>query len=78
MTNPNSALGEWLLRDVLGLKEKELLTYEKLEEVDIDSVEVVKFLDDNNYAINFKKLGTYENFKENRLESCDNTNDVDE
>src|SRR5450830_1205555 len=33
MSNPNSALGQWLLRDVLNLKMGELLTYEKLEDI---------------------------------------------
>lgn len=33
MSNPNKALGKWLLRDVLNLKPKELLTLGKLREV---------------------------------------------
>ena len=63
MSNPNSALGEWLLRIVLGLDEGELLTYNKLEKIGIDTVEVTKF-SDNTYEINFKKLGTYKEFEE--------------
>lgn len=38
MSNPNSELGEWLLREVLRLDENELLTYDKLEEIGIESV----------------------------------------
>ncbi|MDY6382186.1 MAG: hypothetical protein SPK94_08050 [Bacteroidales bacterium] len=64
MSNPNSALGEWLLRTVLGLKEGELLTYQKLEEIGIDSVEITKFSDDT-YDINFKQLGTFGDFESN-------------
>ena len=66
MSNPNSALGEWLLRTVLGLKEGELLTDHKLEEVGIDSVEITKF-SDGTYDINFKKLGTFGDFESNLL-----------
>ena len=66
MSNPNSALGEWLLRTVLGLKEGKLLTYQKLEEVGIDSVEITKF-SDGTYDINFKQLGTFGDFESNLL-----------
>ena len=31
MTKPNDDLGKWILRDVLNLKENELVTYDKLE-----------------------------------------------
>ncbi|CAN5668007.1 hypothetical protein BH23PAT2_BH23PAT2_00870 [soil metagenome] len=60
MSNPNSALGEWLLRDVLGLGEGELLTYEHLLGLGIDSVEIFKV--DGEYKANFLPLGSYENF----------------
>lgn len=63
MSNPNKDLGEWLLRDVFNLEERQLLTYEDLELAGIDSVRVTK-LDDQNYAINFCELGTYDNFVE--------------
>ena len=33
MSNPNKALGEWILREVLRLDELELLTYDKLLEL---------------------------------------------
>ena len=61
MTNPNIALANWLLKDVLQLKERELLTYKKLEIIGIDSVKVEK-IDDENYKIYFSKIGSYENF----------------
>jgi len=63
MSNPNSALGEWLLRGVLNLQEKELLTYGKLEEIGLDSVVIYK-TDSGKYDIDFTKLGTYEKFRE--------------
>jgi len=70
MTNPNSALGEWLLRDVLGLRENELLTYAMLEEAGIDSVQIDKFSDET-YVINFKALGAYEEFKAKELQGIE-------
>lgn len=45
MSNPNTALGEWILRGVLQLKEYELATYERLSELGIDSVAVTKIRD---------------------------------
>jgi len=61
MSNPNKALGKWLLRDVLNLKTGELLTYEKLETIGIDSVRIDK-IDEENYEINFASIGSYESF----------------
>lgn len=61
MSNPNLALGHWLLRQVLGLKERELLTYSRLEVLGIDSVIITK-LDDLKYKIDFAGLGSYEDF----------------
>lgn len=63
MSNPNLALGEWLLRDVLRLSERTLVTYDYLQILGIDSVEIVKYLD-NTYTINFKGIGSYEEFLE--------------
>ena len=62
MSNPNSALGEWLLREVLNLKERELLTYQKLEEIGLDSVVIYK-TGDGKYDIDFTKIGSYEQFR---------------
>ena len=64
MTNPNNALADWLLRDTLGLKEGELLTYEKLERVRVDSIRITK-LAQGKYKISFAKLGSYEKFIKN-------------
>lgn len=62
MSNPNLELGKWLLRDVMNLKERELLTYEQLKIIGIDSVEVYK-ISDNNYKIDFRPMGTYDEFE---------------
>ena len=42
MSNPNTALGKWILRDVLQLKEGELVTIELLNRMGFDSVIVYK------------------------------------
>ena len=61
MSYSNKELGKWILRDVLSLKEGELLTYDRLEILGIDSVRIDK-LDSENYEINFVSLGSYEKF----------------
>lgn len=61
MSNPNNALGKWLLRDVLKLKQGELVTIEMLEKYGIDSVRIDK-IGDKNYEINFAKLYSYDDF----------------
>ena len=63
MSNPNLALGKWLLRIVMNLKEGELLTYERLEELGLDSVVIYKE-NEELYTINFTEIGTYDNFYE--------------
>lgn len=62
MSNPNSALGKWLLRDVLNLKEKELLTYDKLQAIGLDTVVIYK-VDNDHYDIDFTRIGSYEKFE---------------
>lgn len=65
MSNPNKELGHWILREVLNLENEELLTYELLNEIGVDSVSFTKT--NNVYKLNFKKLGSYEEFIENIL-----------
>jgi hypothetical protein len=62
MSNPNKDLGKWLLRDVFKLKEREILTTEKLQEIGLDSV-IIHKIDNNKFSINFKKIGSFEEFK---------------
>lgn len=64
MSRSNRELGEWILRDVLKLKEGELLTYEKLRILGIDSVRIDK-ISSSEFEINFISLGNYEEFKNN-------------
>lgn len=62
MSYSNKELGKWILRDVLKLDEGEVLTYEKLQEVGIDTVRIDK-ISDSEFEINFANLGEYDNFK---------------
>lgn len=64
MSNPNKALGKWILRDVLKIKEGTLLKMEMLEEVGIDSVKLTKKNDDY-YYLDFMESGSFEQFEEN-------------
>jgi hypothetical protein len=61
MSYSNKELGKWILRDVLSLKEGEVLTYKKLQIIGIDSVRIDK-IDSENYEINFASIGSFENF----------------
>ena len=61
MTNPNEDLGKWILREVLNIEEGKLVTYEMLEEIGIDTVQLNKF-EDGTYEINFREIGTYETY----------------
>lgn len=61
MSNPNSALGKWLLRDVLNLSERELLTYDKLQAIGLDTVVIYK-TDNETYDIDFTRIESYEKF----------------
>ena len=67
MSNPNSALGEWILRDILELKPKVLVTKEILAMIGIDSVKLSK-TGDGRYYLDFLKSGSYEEFEEENKE----------
>lgn len=58
-----SALGQWLLVDVLGLKERTLVTREWLEKKDTDSVRLWRKKDDySTIHIDFAPFGAFEAF----------------
>lgn len=61
MSNPNTDLGDWLIDEVLKIQEGKIVTYKDLEEIGVDSVSITK-IDEQNYAINFKAIDSYENF----------------
>ncbi len=62
MSNPNSDLGKWILRDILELNKKELVTKEQLDTIGIDSVKLSKDMN-GNYYLDFLKSGSYEEFE---------------
>lgn len=66
MSNPNNALGHWLIDDVLKISPDIPITYEMLEKFGIDSVQIEKYFDiEKNtiyYKINFAVVGSYEKF----------------
>lgn len=66
MSYSNKELWQRILRDVLKLAEWELLTYEKLQTLDIDSVRIDK-ISDEDFEINFSAIWSYEDFKNNFL-----------
>lgn len=55
MSNPNKALGNWILRKVLRLKERELLTIEKLDIAGFDSLVLFKN-DDLDYSLEVRYI----------------------
>lgn len=63
MSNPNLALGKWILRDILSIPKGELVTYKKLEDIGLDAVVIYK-LPNGNYKIDFAKIGSYDEFEE--------------
>ncbi len=67
MSNPNKDLGHWILRDVMELPEKTLVTREILDTLNIDSVLITKETK-NRYKIDFASCGKFEEFKEQYLD----------
>lgn len=64
MSQSNKELGQWILRDVLNLKEGELLTYSKLQEIGIDSIRIDK-IKNGEYQMSFSRNGSFEDFLAN-------------
>lgn len=72
MSNPNKALGKWILRDVLKIPPRTLIDRSYLNKIGIDSVIIIK-IDENKYKIDFASLGKYENFKNDSISEEENT-----
>lgn len=62
-TNPQSILGKWILRDVLGLQARELLTYRHLQKLGVDSLKITK-KDNENYKIELAEMNAFEKWKQ--------------
>jgi hypothetical protein len=63
MSNPNRNLGNWLLRHVLQVPPGQLVTYDMLEEIGIDSVIVTK-INQFHFRIDFAAINSYADFEE--------------
>lgn len=63
MSNPNKALGKWILRDVLKVPPRTIINRTYLDKIGIDSVIVFK-LSSTKYKIDFASVGKFEEFKE--------------
>jgi len=63
MSNPNKALGKWILRDILKIPYEKLVKKEDLDKIGIDSVKLSK-TENGKYLLDFCKLGSYEDFFE--------------
>ena len=63
MSNPNSDLGEWLLRGLMNLDEKTLVEYKYLDGLGVDSV-VIDKIGELNYEIDVVQTGSFDDFKE--------------
>jgi len=62
MSNPNKALGVWLLRDVLKLPEGQVLTDKYLQEVGIDSIKITK-VGSLSFDVDYMPYGKFIDFK---------------
>lgn len=63
MSNPNRDLGNWLLRHVLQVPVGQLVTYDMLENVGVDSVVVTK-ISEEHFRIDFAGLGSFAEFED--------------
>jgi len=65
MSNPNSALGKWLIDDVLHMDPEQVITYDMLNRYGIDAIKITKVQPDNGetyYRLDFALTGSYEKF----------------
>ena len=62
MSDPNKALGEWLIQDLLKVKPGVLITMEDLDAVGVDSVKLTKVRDDY-YQLDFCETDRFEEFE---------------
>lgn len=62
-SNPNKALGKWILRDVLNIPYGQIVRMKDLDEIGVDSVQLSKHRD-GSYSLDFLKSGSFERYKE--------------
>lgn len=61
-TNPQNILGKWILHDVLGLGARELLKMDRLIELGVDSLKIMK-IDNGNFKIQLAEINAFEEWK---------------
>lgn len=66
-TNPQGDLGKWILKDVLGLENREVVTMQYLETLGIDSLKITKE-NEKTFRVTVAPIGSYEEFKNNNKE----------
>ncbi|MED3644314.1 NgoFVII family restriction endonuclease [Caldifermentibacillus hisashii] len=67
-SNPLTALGEWILRDVLNIPPRTLVTRSMLNIIGIDSVKLSK-VSETEFLLDFMETGSYEEFEQRFLET---------
>lgn len=67
MSDPNKDLGHWILRDILKVPAGQVVTYNDLLEIGIDSVEIIK-QGHQVFEINFKTIGSFATFANDNKE----------
>lgn len=66
MSNPNTALANWLLKTALSLQEKEMATYQRMRDLGFDCVIITK-LDSRTFSIDIMPLDSYEGFIDSKI-----------
>ncbi len=61
MSDPNKALGKWILRKVLKLEKGQILTRKYLDQLGIDSVRMTK-ISNTAFELDFAKTGAFNKF----------------
>ena len=61
MSNPNKALGKWLLRDIMKIPYGQLVTMEDLERLGFNSL-MLKKVNDTTYNISISRIESYRDF----------------
>lgn len=61
-TDPQPALGKWILRDILRLPYGTVLTMDMLNRKEIDSVKITK-IDNSNFRIEIAQFNAFRNWK---------------
>lgn len=64
MSNPNTALANWLLKTALSLQENEIATYQRMQDLGFDSV-IISKLDSYIFSVDIMPLDSFENFRKN-------------